>query len=1704
MATAHLPEDSLISILQSSTSPPIFSPFSDYLHPFADFRTSNSRARKKDQTVIRPLAKQFAPFLNRCLTVLGKRFSTLKPEAPPPLPEGKAPPDYVLELFRTFRLCVDCVEVVSSQLASKPYSVYLQSYKLLCCMLGWGMYEEVQDVAFGVLERLRDLDFGAEKNGSKAGKFLPAVVKGGDDAVFARLVVEVVIVVVKCLALGRSAVDDDYRKVMTLVEEVKPWFRVLEANTYQSKDMAMITYIAICAQHLVGKLSNLNGGLVSAFCLMTLDWYVKSSLKDQMLQFCHRICSSLFLFHETTPSVTLEIFSSILNSLARECKVGSGTWQVEVIEFVSYCASKCQRASTNFCSTVAGHLNDLADDLSQVTTPTNLFIRLYSTAMCFNNRVRNSRVADAASSTDEKQDQQPCSLLHDGTDLSKIAPFLGSLKSYIYDDITPSSEISSSENHSPSKKSLRSAGLSSTNTQKSADAYCVAYLKLLKFLCQPLAEVVYSQKKCILTEDYAPSVFSRLCSILEAFNQFCNISLSFHSRENRKGQQSDDEGDFNEGNNVLAVSVAAFILAIRTKHDVHKIMNLIKQVIFSDWIRPEGLKYLNIRLYNIGGLLYEQKQLNEASKALKLCCKAGWASLRIHSQNRIQGDLGDDDILDSVNETCRQTVFLLDVLSQCKSMKIHKTVVESLENWSIAVDLSTEVEALVPIVEQWVKIQCKLSKSMGGDYSAPTLHCLLGSSARISISSIGKLLQQELLVYERMENMYPEFTQAMLLKIIDILLQDVYVRDEDCLERSRILLRKGRALRANPDQAISNSIQWASEAISVLISGKKVQGSAVSHQLAMAHSLRALCMQEAEPSSKEVIRDVEVAINLWLSIPHPGIHDKGCSIIGDPIYMLCNIADVLAIKGFTEFNITIYQLMIRFFEWRNVPIGKCLCFLWGSRRLSHALCISPIDEALLTDISCSSGKKIDTMEFWLHSLETSMPLLAGFQLKLSHSSSPSSSNHDSCSQLDVAVDVAKRAASELISDGTLNSRSDFSAAMLYYDLGERLVASGQLVEAMSYAKEAYNLRFKLFQENFTYQRGNCGEGFDHLQKSGYAIKNMRIHKSIALKLWSSESTSHDVETYYLSPWKMLQCYLESTLQVAVLHEMMGNGIEAETFLLWGKEISSSLSLPVFTVAFSSVLGKLYCEKGSWDPSEEELQCAKEILSCSDTAVCCSKCRLMLEVSVNQQLGDLTRSRLVITTKDVSHELLSLAEGLYTLALDKLNEPEWKNAVSCPEIVDKITGNVIDCNVATCPEEMSFLPSRAESEVKKRVRRTRQTRNAQIALSEENFPEVRQNTRLTRSTYRSSLKHTVDGCVGSQADISQAYESRSGCGLAQPSGKRVLLPEGKCCSIDYEGVCNCNSMNCCNCLSLEVNKSESVSQFIQMRWEFARRRLSVGVLIGKGMCHGFRGQNHQEHKVSLQSLSVLLCRNAFGFTQIPDRPTDLLNLMVKEFFRKTFAVQIVEVLYNLCLITFKSYCIKGSRNICCNFSRIELPEAVHWLMEAFVLCREFPNLLKKVSRLLSTIYIISASRGLFSLPLCNKVLSESHWASYFHQASLGTHLNYQFSQKIKPYGVMDGQDISAGALTNAESNYLPRVAPASVHELQNFVTEFFADLPNTTIICISIISDSLTILLQELMAYPPDVKAWLLLSRLNSKNQPVATLLPLYSSLEGSS
>ncbi|MQM13461.1 hypothetical protein Taro_046386, partial [Colocasia esculenta] len=75
---------------------------------------------------------------------------------------------------------------------------------------------------------------------------------------------------------------------------------------------------------------------------------------------------------------------------------------------------------------------------------------------------------------------------------------------------------------------------------------------------------------------------------------------------------------------------------------------------------------------------------------------------------------------------------------------------------------------------------------------------------------------QELLAYEELEVQSPKLCRRLQIKLIDILLMDIYATEDNLLPRARILAKKGRALRACGLDNLNNSFQCLFEALSLL------------------------------------------------------------------------------------------------------------------------------------------------------------------------------------------------------------------------------------------------------------------------------------------------------------------------------------------------------------------------------------------------------------------------------------------------------------------------------------------------------------------------------------------------------------------------------------------------------------------------------------------------------------------------------------------------------------------------------------------------------------------------------------------------------------------------------------------------------------------------------------------------------------------------
>lgn len=91
------------------------------------------------------------------------------------------------------------------------------------------------------------------------------------------------------------------------------------------------------------------------------------------------------------------------------------------------------------------------------------------------------------------------------------------------------------------------------------------------------------------------------------------------------------------------------------------------------------------------------------------------------------------------------------------------------------------------------------------------------------------------------------------------------------------------------------------------------------------------------------------------------------------------------------------------------------------------------------------------------------------------------------------------------------------------------------MQALIFAKESHRLRTKLFQEKFTYSIEQQAEMYNEvgevIRKYKYSIMDLQLSRSVIAEVWTLESSTVNVEDFYISPWNVLQGYLESTLQV---------------------------------------------------------------------------------------------------------------------------------------------------------------------------------------------------------------------------------------------------------------------------------------------------------------------------------------------------------------------------------------------------------------------------------------------------------------------------------------------------------------------------------------------------------------------------------------------
>lgn len=126
----------------------------------------------------------------------------------------------------------------------------------------------------------------------------------------------------------------------------------------------------------------------------------------------------------------------------------------------------------------------------------------------------------------------------------------------------------------------------------------------------------------------------------------------------------------------------------------------------------------------------------------------------------------------------------------------------------------------------------------------------------------------------------------------------------------------------------------------------------------------------------------------------------------------CFNNEFLYVQGRVDFHLDIYKVLITIYTWKKVPLCKCLAKLWESRRISHALCPSPILGAFV-NLSNEFDENLDSTQYWMDCLRESQALVVGFHNNFSFPRGPS--NDEISSPSYITVNKVKEVASEVIS-----------------------------------------------------------------------------------------------------------------------------------------------------------------------------------------------------------------------------------------------------------------------------------------------------------------------------------------------------------------------------------------------------------------------------------------------------------------------------------------------------------------------------------------------------------------------------------------------------------------------------------------------------------------------------------------------------------------
>ncbi|KAJ1281207.1 hypothetical protein BS78_04G290200 [Paspalum vaginatum] len=1706
-------EAAAADLLAALSSPPSYAGlhcrFAAYLQPLTPYlpssnpnpkpppkRTSKQNKQQPpppDAATLRPLAKRFLPFLGRALQLLAPLVRASP--APASGDNGSGPPDELLEIYG---LLLDCLEAISPCLAGKPYSVLLQRGRFVCCLESRGHFARANVEATATLDALRSAlsppttSTKSRRGAASVASFLlpdPATAgEAGTDPEVTTLAVELTVCLANCSSKGKVKEAAPYERVLCLYQQLEPWLGILADDVRRKYLKLLVNAMSRCTLFLVAESSLFDADLVHGFCLSTIQVCAKAQTIELLPSVGRKICSSVDLSWGGSSKLLLLVLENITDSVAR-VKVDLPKVANELLVFVAYFSRCILSANKDLRVGASELLYKQGGYFSEVSSPTTSVLLIYATGLYLSTQQAESEIRSCLS----------VDILNKEKYLHALDKALGTMALWSRDNTS-----------------------------------LVTYLDSLEFICKVLlqqADVVWKN----FSEGESIHYSEKMDYVLTSLHQF--IDSSFVAYSCTKISQEDNERLQEQRGTLLRVLVSAIKISFVTTKDVQKSLISIHRAISSKWLTTEELKFLMSSIGNIGVVLHNTGHFKEAPEALELCCQTIWKYVSMTKGSGIIDDLLNDTLKGTILDAFARITKMVDTLHRCGKMT-HGIVVKSLSEFLSDGNISEYFNCSLTLIKLWVKATLKSFEGNQEADSAPLLyHSLLGYRSPLPKKSMGLVVEQELLLYGTMEARGPKFCAKMQTRIIDVLLAEIYCSKEHCLERSRVLVRKAGVLRASGVGNLKDCLESLSEAIFLLESISQDSARAnttVNNQLAIAYCLYAHCAQEDHIGGEVIFEYAEKALSLWFKV-ETFVFSSPDMVLQQPsktiVPLLCSLVDLLSMKGRFELQFELCKVMIMIWKQENLPLEKLLSLLFTNRRLSHACCHLPLDEQFISVAAEHVGVHCHHIKFWINCFEGDHPSLCMFLQGMLPSDLfiPQSCKH-SCGwqfSFDVSVDEVNKVASALVSDVTSSDQSTFIAASLYYDLSERLFSHGQLFQAFSYGKEALHLRKKLLKKKFELNSeisGNmeskrCGQDF-----------SLEVRGPAAAEIWPGSSRSTSTGDSFITPWSLLRCYLESTVQVAMMHELIGNGAEAEVLLQTGKEISNFHGLSVFSIVFTSLLGQLYRKRQLWEEAEGELKYSRNLLTENDAIISCKLCKLTLGISIDMQVGDYFWSLFEKDFQKQSRTNLSSSIDIYQSAIKKLKSTVLTGSIDssksgCPvcsedciiptkhggsnhgkEPLTSKDGLLPPCSVCVLLRQAS-VDHCSEPKVKRVQRNNSRNAEAGPPLDAKAKRTSRNSSRLAKEQ---NVETPAEGRIRSSKRNAHRQGKKALTELHSKSGiswsDELVTDASICCKAGCfpDGIVGrkddlCNTFGCWNCLLVHSFNSGCIQNILQLKLDFVCRRYLLSLLLKTARAlgsHGGHYGDHEVHNVYWQCISLLYFRSlpqGYYGTYEPCLVGLIMNGSVDGFLPLEHA----EILYYLGFFLLKSSLSEQSRDICCSFSSVEMADIVPWLLKAFVLSRESPSLVQEVCKLLVCIFLLSTTDSSIQLPSCSQgSLSLNHWAAYFHQVSVGTYLDSHYLASLQTSPMEKGTLGDFRNETDGDVLEFLRFASVDIKHIEKHIMDFFQKLPDVPVVCISMLGGDYVNVLGEFLLLPSFFPAWMLLSRYDSTSIPTTMLLPV--------